>query len=93
MIKKIREDYTHMYTQTKLNITVKKRSLKLLFSLCSFADLLLFLNKGITFLLFFYIFSHSLDAEVEVWCCAKTARRLLNEASRNRGQPSLPVHY
>lgn len=91
MLKEIREDYTQGYTQTKLNITVKK-SLKLQSSLCSFADLLpFFLNKEIKFSLFFLNFL-SFTRCYEVWYCAKTARRLPNEASWNSGPPSLPGH-
>lgn len=54
-----------MYTQTKLNITVKKvEHFKLLCSLCSFVDLLFFKcllkQRNKMFTVFFY-FSHSLD--------------------------------
>lgn len=37
MLKETREDYTHLYTQTKLNITVKKKKKKSWANFCSVA--------------------------------------------------------
>lgn len=76
--------YTLVHTDKIKHHSKKKvEHLKLLFSLCSFADLFflkcLLKQRNKRFTVFFY-FSHSLDA-IKLGVVQKTASRLLNEAS------------